>query len=361
MSLYPSHMQRSPMRQPKRPGTLNEWPLDEFLLGMRLAASPFKDSKKRPVSPANASPEHKQRRVIMSPEKLPSLQSRLTKYAAMSDEPSKAAAALFALSRTPSEQEAEGSSATSIQSTPKRHPKPALALAPSPELHSSTKTNKHASVKRRDTVNDSFADAMMEEYSIPSPAPAPCVLKGTYVARDLPPSPDRESEHYPGFDIFRDPCVYVPHPSECTAPRPPSPPVSGDEEQEGGGKDKENEPVAWCPERPKMAKTATVPGSPLKQSITFSPEGTRKKVARKYQHQYQSMPVSPMKALRVGGDDKDAVMDLGATPRARGVMPLGEGFDVPMRNATPREKKWAARRMMEEEVDEPEGGDELFL
>ncbi|KZT29286.1 hypothetical protein NEOLEDRAFT_1127967 [Neolentinus lepideus HHB14362 ss-1] len=360
MSLY-SHMQYSPSRQRKRPGPLNEWPLEEFFDEIRLAGSPFKSpNKKRPASPAATSP-HK-RRLLMSPDKLPSLTAELTKgrYAGMMEEPTKAQAAMFALSAMGA---AEGGrfSDTDIHATPKRHPKSSTPLLlPSPELDSTAKT-KHTPSRHHandSDFDDDDNDAILDFSSSvrrPSPMLAP---------RELPPSPDRTSEHYPGFDIFRDPYIYVPHVSD----RAPSPPPDEDD-------GKENKPpvemIIPLPQS-KMKKAATVPGSPLKQSITVMSPGAKKRMMEAGR-KYQSMPVSPMKALHMESTAKDFQVDSGtndATPIARrgrrsaSPMRLGAGLDVPMRATpvrTPKEKK-TARRMMEEEGDQPEGGDdELFM
>ncbi|EPQ59088.1 hypothetical protein GLOTRDRAFT_119363 [Gloeophyllum trabeum ATCC 11539] len=307
---------------------LADLPLDRFIAGVSISspfkppASPLKQSHKRPASPAppsSALPNKRHRADLFSPPSgsplKPAASPARSKYAAS---PSKAIDAMTALS----------AAADDPHATPKRAPaKSATLLAPSPELHAGPGAGAGAkrAAKGREEAHE---DHMQEFFSSPARRPPTS-------AREAPPSPDRASVHYPGFDVYRD--TPDDESTELDAP-PPVFHILPDDV-------KENK----APPRVEEGKKGAIPGSPLKQGIAFSPSTAKKRGAADGGAKYRPMIIasSPRK-------------ETSAAPRLAGT--LGAALGVPKAAATPGRSPKVAnarRRMMEDELDAADGEDEF--
>jgi hypothetical protein len=315
-----------------RPGPLQELPLDLFLPPNPNLPAKSRPNK-RPLSPGGPnlfSPA--KRRIlndegIFSPEK--TLKSPISgrhtpaRFAEVLSGPASPARKLdFGVARHRVESPIPSSISASIASaTPTRVAPSSSRLAPSPELRS---TPQHQDDQE---MEDYFSHSSHPSSSCSAIAPAS-------ISRDMPPPPDPQSPHYPGFRVHYDTCISV---------------TSIDEDMDDvlpGDKDKDGKKENIAP-RKKPRKAATAPNTDLKSQL-FSPEGRKRELAGKA----KSTPATPKKNL--SGDRQDRTGS--PTPRRPIV-----GLTKAATGATPKlmgKGREEMRKVLQDEADQEGDGEE---
>jgi hypothetical protein len=350
----------------RRPGPLQELPLEHFFPpNPNVPKSPLKlwTGGKRPLSPGAPSTFSPAKRRILnaegifSPETLKSPVSLMARsparFADLVRGPDSPARKLdFGLPKNHSQSTAGSStvinSAASSQfeddvlTTPTRTSSNTSinTLAPSPELLPKSASAPIASSSS--LLLDGIPE--MDDYFSPHPrhsAVHPSYIP-TMIPRELPAPPDRQSVHYPGFDVLLD--THIPLLRARSA--------SVDWADFGTDLKRDKEGCKEnVPPRRKAKKAATAPNSSeLTKAGLLSPGGKQREVERIWKA--KSTPATPKK-LSVGGWDGTVT----PTPRRYGPG-LVHDLTSPSRttpvNLNERRER---RRMLEEEVDEA-GGDE---
>ncbi|KIM46347.1 hypothetical protein M413DRAFT_24085 [Hebeloma cylindrosporum] len=199
----------------KRPGPLQELPLDRFLLSNPNLSASAIESNKRPLSPGGPtlfSPA--KRRIlneegIFSPEKswkgpLPCSKGLLASPARFHDVLAGPASPARVLdfgspkNATGDPQKRPNLSAAALDATSSRITTSTQDLAPSPELK--PRITRQARVLHP-----------LEHGGVPLDDIPPVRLRPipSFIPRELPPQPDPCSIHYPGFEVFRDAHIIV--------------------------------------------------------------------------------------------------------------------------------------------------------
>ncbi|KAF7964469.1 hypothetical protein HWV62_7302, partial [Athelia sp. TMB] len=206
------------------------------------------------------------------------------------------------------------------------------SLAPSPELHLKSTTSLFpAPPSDGSEIDDYFSSPQPPRHKTHSSTSSSATLP-TMIPRELPPPPDRQSVHYPGFDVLPD--THIP------LLRVRSISVELSDPGNDPKRDKECCKENMAPRR-RARKAVTAPeASELTRAGLTLPSGKQKEVERLVKA--KSTPGTPNKT----STDRMA----SATPTTRRKGPAG----TPV--ATPQERR-QARRMLEEEADEA-GGDE---
>jgi hypothetical protein len=203
------------------------------------------------------------------------------------------------------------SSVPILDNTPARSASSSNKLAPSPELKS---------LRSSDEIDDYF--------SMPNRSHSPATP--TLVPREIPPIPDPQSIHFPGFRVHFDTQIIL---------------TSVDNGLESlslvdNGKDGQKENIA---PRRKPRKAATAPNADLKSPL-FSPD-TRNRMMEKL-NKAKSTPVTPK---RLPGGNR---LETGGSPTPRR---FDAGLAQAVTSSTPRaiegERK-AMRRALQDEVDD---------
>ncbi|TDL29687.1 hypothetical protein BD410DRAFT_36200 [Rickenella mellea] len=187
-----------------RPGPLKDLPLAKFVVAdSNSLLSPAKSTAKRPLSPSIAFFSPTKRRLLNEEGCLSGLSPRRSPsrgHPAMLDfsEPRSPARKLeftsassgrdFSAPLFSPDTHIDGNTTPTSKTTSSSHSK----LAPSPEFVSHGK-------KRRLSVS-------LDVITAP-PASSSNVIM---VQREMPPSPDRQNQHYPGFDVYRDRHIELP-------------------------------------------------------------------------------------------------------------------------------------------------------
>jgi hypothetical protein len=293
-----------------RIGPLRELPLDQF-----LPQNPNLRPNKRPLSPILYSPA--KRRIlneegIFSPEKTRkspiSVRGTPSRFTGTLSGPSSPARKLdFGTPKHP----VKDSGAPNM-STPARPASSSNRLAPSPELKSNSQSSRSA--------DETDGDPSMHNRSHSSAAP-------TSVPRRIPPPPDPQSIHYPGFRVHFDKQIFITSVD------------NGLESLSLVDNDKDGQKENTAPRR-KPRKVATASNADLKSQL-FSPD-TRKRVMEKL-NKTKSTPVTPK---RLHGLNRQESGD-SPTPR--------RGLAQAVTSSTPRamegERK-LMRRALQDEVDD---------
>lgn len=185
----------------------------------------------------------------------------------------------------------------------------------------------------------------MDDYFSPQPhrSAARSSTIPTMIPRELPASPDRQSVHYPGFDVHPD--KLIPLFSALSA-------ADSSELYSEIKRDKEGCKENLAPRR-KAKKAVTAPdGSELTIAGLLSPAGKQREVERIGKS--RSTPATP-KNVKVGEQQTVTPM-----PRRHGPALLRD-LDSPSRvvpNITQKERR-ERRRMLEDEIDEIEGDEDV--
>jgi hypothetical protein len=228
--------------------------------------------------------------------------------------------------------------------TPRRRSERLRAkLAPSPELvrsprsHAASSTACSSSASTRHTTPADTADALKPTAHVPMMIP-----------RERPPLADPRSAHYPGFDIFVDRHICLPHVRDrLTSQLPPAAGVDGDGE-------KENAPVR----RPHEKKGASFVGEDAPGKLQLVSPFVSPSAAGRSR---STTTTTPRTRTSYGSDmlfgRLDALMgEVSPAKSERAVAALLEAGFSPER--TPKARS-AGRRLLLKEADEAEG-DELW-
>ncbi|KAF8631546.1 hypothetical protein AX15_002302 [Amanita polypyramis BW_CC] len=201
-----------------RPGPLLELPLEQFLpldpYTLQASARPGK----RPLSPGVSKLLSPAKRRILneegvllpekarSPLSCSSKQSSPGRFSEVLNGPGSPARVLdFGTPRSHPASARREAVATS-ETTPRRPVTRSISkLAPPPELNLRQSSSRH---DEDFAIADMF-DSQSSTRNSRSPVPVP---------RELPPSPDPQSIHYPGFEVYRDPYIVIFPP--ISAPQP---------------------------------------------------------------------------------------------------------------------------------------------
>lgn len=311
----------------RRPGPLQELPLDLFLPPNPNLPTKSRPNK-RPLSPGGPnlfSPA--KRRIlndegIFSPEK--TFKSPISgryapaRFAEVLGGPASPARKLdFGVAKHRVESPVPSRiSANIATTTPTRAIPSSSRLAPSPELRPPRRQDD-------DEMEDYFSSAGHSSSS-----------QLAFVAREIPPPPDPQSNHYPGFHVHYDthiPLTSVDVDMDDVAPV---------------DKDGQKENVA---PRRKPRKAVTAPNTDLKSQL-FSPEGKKRELERV--GKAKSTPATPKKDL--SGDRQDS----GGSPTPR--RPI-VGLAKAATGATPRltgKDKEEMRRILQDEADQEGNGED---
>ncbi|KZP07754.1 hypothetical protein FIBSPDRAFT_875192 [Athelia psychrophila] len=333
----------------QRPGPLQELPLEHFLPpNPNLPRSPYKLGKgsKRPLSPgAPSTYSPAKRRIlavegILSPESLKSPLSAAalypTRFGDLARGPDSPARKLnFGLPKNHTE--SSPGSSTVVHSTPSSHTNAtptrtkSKSLAPSPVLLSkSTASALPALPSDGSEMDDYFSTPQPPRYNTRSSTSNTLPMM---IPRELPPPPDRQSMHYPGFDVLPDTHIPLLRARSVSV----EPLDMGSEPK----RDKECCKENVAPRR-RAKKAVTAPeAAELTRSGLLSPLGKQKEAERT--GKAKSTPGTPNKTSTA-----DRMASMTPTPRRKG--PAATAV------ATPQERR-QARRMLEDEADEV-GGDE---
>lgn len=194
-------------RTPKRPGPLQELPLSHFLpFDATLHANPFKPGSKRFRSPSASvllSPAKKrilrEERLFPSPDPNRSPSRVRSSEQSLNGTCSPARRLDFGSPKTSGVASRELLSNHSTSLTPRQHktagPSTTKRLAPSPDLTSRARASR--------SEVDALQAIHPPDRSAHNPAPI-------LIPRELPPSPNRQSVDYPGFDVYRDTHIVLP-------------------------------------------------------------------------------------------------------------------------------------------------------
>ena len=344
----------------RRPGPLQDLPLEHFLPpNPNVPKSPFKLARgsKRPASPgapSNFSPA--KRRIfdaegIFSPETLKSPVSASARspvrFGDFSQGPDSPARKLdFGLPKNHS-QSSVGSStlvnsaassqfdAAMLDVTPKRTSSASTnRLAPSPELPSKSPSAPIASSSSLSLHDTPEMDDFFSPYSRHSTAHTDAVP--TMIPRELPALPDRQSLHYPGFDVLPD--THIPLLRARTAS--PGSTDSGVEMKRDKEGSKEN-----LPPRRKTKKAVTTPDSVELTKGVLSLDAKQRVIEKAGKS--RSTPATPKKP---GLGEQELIVT--PTPRRHG--PRLRDLASPYRTMpASRQKERKERRMaLEDEVDD---------
>jgi hypothetical protein len=220
----------------RRPGPLRELPLEQFLPKLNLQANgdPFKMTpNKRPLSPGTPITYSPTKRRILdeelffSPEKTPRTgRSLLGRFGDLRGPGSPAKKLDFG----PPKNAVKGIEAvvsathnvTAITKSTRAQSSVPRKLAPSPELKSRSRPS-HKPASSLKTDEEEAYNTL--SFHRPHPNSIPIMIP-----REMPPSPDRQSIHYPGFDIYRDTRIICPQGRSLVIP------------EQGADKQKENIP-----------------------------------------------------------------------------------------------------------------------
>ncbi|KAH7916294.1 hypothetical protein BJ138DRAFT_598363 [Hygrophoropsis aurantiaca] len=187
----------------RRPGPLRDWPLDQILPTTRNGAtnvSPFSQprSNKRALSPSRLSVFSPAKRRILNVEGIYFTTKAL-------ETPKKASSPRHhdffggqSTGREDTVQPLAGSSASNVQSNCTTPPKNRrLSTRLSPRSKTTRAAPSSAIILSSDASPTSARRSSRMQTSQDNIAP-------TVITRELPPPPDRQSRHYPGFDTYQD-------------------------------------------------------------------------------------------------------------------------------------------------------------
>ncbi|KIM91146.1 hypothetical protein PILCRDRAFT_811644 [Piloderma croceum F 1598] len=333
----------------RRPGPLQELPLEHFLPpNPNLPKSPSKLARgsKRPISPGAPSTFSPAKRRILNEEGI--FWTRKSPVSASARSPARFGDVVqgpdsparkldFGLPKNHSQSTAGSStlvnSAASSQcedvvldTTPKRNPVSTKRLAPSPEL-----LPKSVSAPIASSSSYSFDSTLeLDDYFSPH--------LPTMIPRELPALPDRQSVHYPGFDVCSD--THIP------LLRARSASVSSVEPLAELKRDKEACKENLAPRR-KAKKAATAP-----DSSELTKAGLLSTVARQMEIERvgksQSTPVTPSKlSLR----ERESTIT--PTPQRYGPAFMRDlATPYRMTPASNQKERKERRKMLEDEVDD---------
>lgn len=336
----------------RRPGPLRELPLEHFLPpNPNLPKSPFKSGNKRPLSPGTPSIFSPAKRRILDAEGIFSEKNLKSPLSASSSRALRSPARFGDLARGPdsparkldfglpkNHSQSSAGSSTIINSAASSQFEDALdktptrtsfastsTLAPSPELVPKSSSAPIASSSAV-SLDDTFE---LDDYFSPRPQHPTTRFSGipTMIPREIPPPPDRQSVHYPGFDIQPD--THIP----LLQARSTSVDSTDSDNESKRDKEaiKENVPL-----RRRAKKAATAP-----TSLESTKAGLLSPVGKDKMGKSRSTPGTP-KRLSLGDPETNM------TPTPRRHAPAG------MRSSTERIDR---RKRLEDEVDEV-GGDE---
>ena len=336
----------------RRPGPLQELPLERFLPSNPNLppVSPFKSVRpnKRPLSPGGPSLFSPAKRRILneegifSPEKTlksPMLESRgraqsPAHFTDVLRGPGSPAKKLdFGLPKNHLEKSKTPAASMTLDVTPPRPRSTTSGLAPSPEFIPKSKSAQSSSFASSRHSDDTLE---MDNYFSPQPRPSPSrpTVTPALIPRELPPPPDPQSVHYPGFRVHQDTHIIIA-------------PVGSDFDIESVASAEKDGQKENIPLRGKARKAATAPTSSDLKTLLFSPNAKNREIEKMVKA--RSTPVTPKK---VGGWERLGM----ATPTSR----------KPHTGLTPglREGVKVRRMILEDEVDEvgsDEEGDESLL
>ena len=349
-----------------RPGPLQELPLEHFLPTNPAATprarahtykSPPPSARKRPAaSPLLLSPA--KRRILADEGVFPAPATGATPRAPASPSGRFAPAHFDALLRGPrsparrldfgAPDQAGASAPADADATPRRRSERVKSrLASSPELPTRTAAAKPSS--RASSASATSPSTSGSRHSTPAagpsqpPASAAASYIPTTIPRELPPALDPQSAHHPGFDVHIDTHIPLPHVRDRLAASLASP--AGDAD----AREREKENAAVRQRRVKKATTAPAGELPTLGGALISPraaDAARAKDGR-------ARSATPRARMPVG--DSVRFGTFATIMEEVGTIPGTSGAALsPAR--TPRERR-AARRTLEDEVDEADGED----
>lgn len=338
----------------RRPGPLQDLPLEHFLLpNLNLPKSSLKPVRgnKRPLSPgAPSTYSPAKRRIlavegILSPESLKSPLSAAARsparFADLARGPDSPARKLdFGLPKnhaqcSPGSSTAVNSTSSfdsSLDLTPTRHKSSTNSLAPSPELPPKSIPIASSSFVSPNDVSemDAYFSSPKHRYMTRSNTTLPLMIP-----RELPPPPDRQSVHYPGFDVLPD--THIPLLRARSISVEPTDPATESK------RDKECCKENTAPRR-KAKKTTTAPdASELSRAALMSPLGKQKEIER--MGKARSTSATP-KTTSI----EELLGTITPTLRRKG---LG------VTSAANHQERRLGRRVLEDEVDEVGGDEEM--
>ncbi|GBE80001.1 hypothetical protein SCP_0212030 [Sparassis crispa] len=362
------------MSHTTRPGPLQELPLDRFLPAEPPTPSKHRAHLKRPHSPTHYSPA--KRRIlteegVFSPTK--SLKSPLSAssarfapahFHALLQGPDSPARRLDFSAAKPRDVPVHGTLPSNASSAPLA-PSPVLttktvrspptapsAAAPVPASSTSSRSRRASPADDTDTDTDTDMWYDPRPCSSSTQTPAPVLI-----AREIA-QPDRQSVHYPGFDIYQDPCLPLPRP--ITRSRSRSQPLSdaADAPQGDTAAKREAEKENVAPRR-RTHKSAGAPVAPaeavwLKAGL-LSPAGKQPQTERTGMG--KTMPTTPH-AKKIY--ELPMLRDGSVTPKNRR-RPLELELGTPAHTPVGRAARKLWRMMMEEEADAVESEVETVL
>lgn len=337
----------------RRPGPLQELPLEHFISSNpTIPTSPFKrstNSSKRPLdlSPTAPTPYSPTKRRILSAEGVyspsKSFKSAINRASvnftdALKGQGSPARKLDFGLPKN------RGSHTPSSSSTRKRSfPEPIPVTTTCPHA-ASLRTRAHlaassevlalrtppTSAPNTTSAPSATSDTEMDDYFSPKKNASSSSSRATTIHASPLPSPHPQSAHYPGFLVFTDT-----HPALTR--RIAESNSGSDSCDDAREKEKEN----LAPRR-KTRKAVTAPASGACKVTMISPGGGKREVER-WGHA-RSTPVTPKKI--------SVVREIDGTPTPRSL----RHFD-PLKEQVRK----LGRRIMEEEVDDAPGEDDMLL
>lgn len=352
-TLNPTYSQQNRPFSMRRPGPLQDLPLDQFLPpNPNVPISPFKSARgiKRSLPPGPPTLFSPAKRRILNAEGICSPELTLKSPVSMSSRARQSPARFadlvrgtdsparkldFGLPKNHSQSTAGrttviNSAASSqfegsLDMTPTRISSTSTKLAPSPEI-----------APKASSSSSLFDEPEMDDYFSPH-LPRHSSTIPTMIPRELPPPPDRQSSTYPGFDVYMD--THIPLLHACSTSTDST--DSGTESMEDRDECKEN-----IPPRRKVKKAMTAPtSSELIKTALLSPEGKKRVIDK--EGRFNSTPATPKKARVSLREDATS-----PTPRRPGIHDLLS----PALSAVESSKKerMERRRMLEDEVDEGE-------
>jgi hypothetical protein len=315
-----------------RPGPLQELPLDQFLSpNPNLPFASKLRPNKRPLSPGGPNLYSPAKRRILneegifSPEKTTKspISSRGTPahFTDVLSGPSSPARKLDFGVPKHSIKGVGASSTAALDKTPARPASLSNRLAPSPELKPKTRSSCPGDYEMDDYFSMPNCSSSSHSSAIHIPVP-----------HEMPPPPDPQSVHYPGFRVHSDTHNLTPVDDDLES-------LSLFDNNKDG--QKEN-----LPPRRKPRKVATAPNTDLKSQL-FSPDAKKREVEKL--GRAKSTPVTPKRLA--GGDGQEP----GDSPTPRRLV---VGLAQAVTSSTPRAKERERREMRRALQDEVDDADE---
>ncbi|KAI0921609.1 hypothetical protein AcW1_004469 [Taiwanofungus camphoratus] len=233
-------------------------------------------------------------------------------------------------------------------------------LAPSPKLLASGSRTKSVScLDGYSDYGDELYNYDMQSCVVPTRATTPVMIP-----REIIP-PDRQSVHYPGFDIFQDAYILLPDTTQCISGSRSETGASESETGSETGRAKEGEKEN-LPPRKRLRKSTTAPAvssDAAWSKVGLLSPGAKRQIERG--GKAKSIPVTPHTRGIYTDFTKERIREGSVTPAARRPWQLESAGSVgngsPVRMPVGKEERRARRRALEEEVDGSDEDDNILL